>query len=412
MFRKFLAGRQGQGDSPAVDSSVIGDVASNSGTTSTSRDVERLRAVLDTAGQISLLQDINQLAISTARTLNQRFNYYHVKIYLLEDFEFVTAAEVGDDSLEDNLDSVSTASDSMVSEAAGLKNMVIRDRSGARMSASDLENSIDLAQVAVPLLAFEEIFGAIYIQCGLDSFVTPEDTETVSVIARQLAVGINNIHLRDDVKEQATNDERRRIARELHDSVAGDLAALLWQTEDLVSQLASGEEISMDRIKEIRDVTKETLADSRRAVWNLRSESIGPRPLSELLEAELSSLEKISNIKTRLSADFLGTGLTPQVELALLRIGQEAINNIRRHSNASHVDITLSRDADTVTVVIEDNGLGFTEGPLADGGMAGFGLTSMRERAFSVGAELKIKSVPGEGTRIEVKVQNALEQSN
>lgn len=381
-----------------------GDCRATGPGTGTSRDVERLRAVLDTAWQIGLLQDIGQLASSTAKILNERFAYFHVRVYLEEDSGLVLAAEVGDDAFP-----MDSAADLMVREAAELKDMVLRDRTGSPITFRELQTTVDLAQMAVPVAAFDELGGAIYIQCAIKSHVTAEDRETVSAIARQFAVGINNLRLREVARQQATNDERRRLARELHDSVAGDLAALLWQTEDLVSQLTSGSDISVDRLKEIRDTIRETLAESRRAVWNLRSETSGVCPLSQLLQGELDSLEKISDITAQLSGGYSGSDLTPEIELALLRIGQEAINNVRRHSGASHVNLSLSKTGRTVTLVVQDDGRGFTETLSDDTQLGGFGLTSMYERALSVGGDLKIESAPGRGTSVAVTVETSQE---
>ena len=127
------------------------------------------------------------------------------------------------------------------------------------------------------------------------------------------------------------------------------------------------------------------------------------------MQGELDPLEKISDITAQLSGGYSGSDLTPEIELALLRIGQEAINNVRRHSGASHVNLSLSHTGRTVTLVVQDDGRGFTETLSDDTQLGGFGLTSMYERALSVGGDLKIESAPGKGTSVAVTVETSQE---
>lgn len=120
-----------------------------------------------------------------------------------------------------------------------------------------------------------------------------------------------------------------------------------------------------------------------------------------------SSQKGIAGISTEYSIDYSGIGLRPDVDLALLRIGQEAINNARRHSGSSKVILSLSKVGKVVTLRIQDDGRGFDKDLPGEDQRTGFGLTSMRERAISIGANLTVEPTPGKGTRIEVVVENA-----
>ncbi|MDX1413757.1 MAG: histidine kinase [Candidatus Promineifilaceae bacterium] len=197
-------------------------------------------------------------------------------------------------------------------------------------------------------------------------------------------------------------EERRRLARELHDDTIQSLIALNQRIQ--LAQLAAGDGPSAAQLTEMQQMTAQTIADLRRLTRDLR-----PIYLEDLgLATALNMLVQETGDALRIPVEFQVTGrerrLAPEVELALYRIGQEALSNVARHAQASRAQLDLAYAADQITLSIVDNGAGFDQ-PDSPAEMAGnghFGLLGIQERAEIIGAHLKIESQPGRGTRLTI----------
>ena len=196
--------------------------------------------------------------------------------------------------------------------------------------------------------------------------------------------------------------ERRRIARDLHDEAMQDLVFVIQSLQ--YAQLTSADRGSDDRLEQEVSALRRVVAGLRNAVYDLR--------LGSEDRSFLQSLEALVELNRQMAPEReldlnVQEGFPEEIDgeigVELLRIFQEALVNIRRHSNASHAQITLGREEDRIWVEIEDDGQGFEPGK---GG--GIGLTGMRERAYALGAELQIRSEPGKGTtlRFRAKLSN------
>lgn len=191
------------------------------------------------------------------------------------------------------------------------------------------------------------------------------------------------------LSQAAVLQERQRIACELHDGVAQELAYLARNLESLDG---GADEDSLDRLR--RAVERARL-ESRRVIS--AAAAPGGQPFEVALARAVTEVAERYHVK-------LGLDLTSDIRLsalrreAFVRIACEAVANAARHSGADQVDLRLERDGSGVRLWVSDQGHGFD--PADPGG--GFGLTSMRERAYSVGAELVVSSVPGRGSRVEV----------
>jgi signal transduction histidine kinase len=193
---------------------------------------------------------------------------------------------------------------------------------------------------------------------------------------------------RRDVRA-AVLDERRRIARELHDGVAQDLAFIAARARHMVHR-------GTDRagLEDIGDAAARALDESRRAIAALRRAD--EVPFRERFDAAAVELEhrEGARLRYRIPADFDPPSASGD---ALLGIVREAVTNAARHARASEVEIELSRNGD-LHMRIRDNGDGFEP----DDPRGGFGLAGMRERARALGGDLRLSSQPGAGTEIEV----------
>ncbi len=201
----------------------------------------------------------------------------------------------------------------------------------------------------------------------------------------------------------AQEDERRRIAREMHDQFGEQLTALGLRIRMLKEAAADREDLSA-QITALEQVAQQLDRDVDHLVWELR-----PTALDDLgLRAALANYIQDWSSRVDVSAELHTTGLTTdrlasEIETTLYRIAQEALNNIAKHARAGHVEIILERRADQVSLIVEDDGVGFDVSGI-DGDRRGFGLLGMQERAALVGASLQIESAPGEGTTIFVRM--------
>jgi signal transduction histidine kinase len=205
-----------------------------------------------------------------------------------------------------------------------------------------------------------------------------------------------------DARVNAVVSERDRLAREIHDSLAQGLAALSIQLEGAAETLVSGPDLARDHLDRARRLVRASLADARRAVWDLRPEILQRVDLASALEDVIDTLTVRSRIDARVEVEGAARGLAGSVERQLLCIGREAVTNAVKHADPRRIRLRLAfRDA-AIELDVEDDGCGFDPFEVSAG--AGFGLLSMRERAHELGADLLLESAPGRGTRVRVEL--------
>lgn len=205
----------------------------------------------------------------------------------------------------------------------------------------------------------------------------------------------------------ATLAERNRIARELHDTIAQGLTAVTMQIEAAQRALHRDPERTATRLSRAHELARQTLADVRRSVWALAEQALDSAGLVAALETLTQDLQARSGIRAELRRYDLPTELSPEQNNQILRIVQESLANVERHSQAAQVEIGIRRNTAMLELWVRDDGIGFepqAAGPRDDGG--GFGLSSLRERARLAGGHLHIESSPGAGTTILVQIAN------
>jgi len=200
----------------------------------------------------------------------------------------------------------------------------------------------------------------------------------------------------------AQEDERRRIARDMHDEFGEQLTALALRIAALKEACADRADLA-GQVAALETIARRLDHDVDQLVWELR-----PTALDDLgLRAALANYVQDWSQRADIPADLHTTGLlddrlSTEVETTLYRIAQEALNNIAKYSRARHVEVILERRADCVLLIVEDDGIGFDVAERANG--AGFGLIGMQERATLIGATLEIESAPDQGTTILVRI--------
>ncbi len=201
------------------------------------------------------------------------------------------------------------------------------------------------------------------------------------------------------VEDLALANERQRMARELHDTLAQGLAGLVLQLEAIDSHLARGNTAKAQAItQQAMERTRLTLADARRAIDDLRSGALAERDLAAAVREEVDRFTAASGIPCELSIA-LPPSLPDAVRDNALRVVSEALTNIARHARAQSAAVSLRLIDHSLDVEVRDDGVGFDPAQI---GAGHYGLIGLRERARLIGGTLTIESVPGQGTALRV----------
>ena len=233
---------------------------------------------------------------------------------------------------------------------------------------------------------------------------TPGDEETLARFATVAAAAIDNVYLHQRFRALAVSEERSRISREMHDGMTQVVAYVNTKAQAVQEYLRAGRTEEAERqLDELARASREVYAELREGILSLRTQLDPSRSLPDALGEFLERWREQTGIDARLEVS--GTpSLTPSAELQVLRIVQEALSNVRKHSEARTTTVELSRSDGTVVAAVADDGIGFDPCSLVRSERPRFGLAIMRERAQSIGAELEIRSEPGAGTRVRVTV--------
>ena len=319
------------------------------------------------------------------------------------------------------------------------KTIVVPDISAYRgRGAKSLQHEKVTSLVHVPLMTKGWALGSMCVGTHNTTEFSNEEQKLLDAIGNQIAIAVENARLYADVQRKervrgelfrkalaAQEDERKRIARELHDEVSQSLTALLYDAEDGL-ELEHLPAIKK-RLQSICDLTQHTLDDVHKLLFDLRPsmlDQLGLIPaLRWLSETRLEPKGVRVNVTTNTPPNLYNNEtdaqrLSPEIETALYRVVQEAINNIARHAAARNVEIRLELSDGMATVNITDDGIGFDITELSTGTIIdidnkdfllsentrGLGLLGMQERIELLGGELEIISVPGNGTQLHIRV--------
>ena len=201
---------------------------------------------------------------------------------------------------------------------------------------------------------------------------------------------------------QAQEDERYRLARELHDEAAQSLTSLLVHIRLL--ERANNPAEAQRHVQELRDLTARALEDVRRVALDLRPTILDDLGLAAALEWRVDEFNKQEGVQASITIDGMAQRLPREMELVLYRVGQEALSNISRHAAASEVHVVLQRRSAHCILQVTDNGAGFDPAGVSARDGHGLGLVGMRERIAMIGGELEVASQPGAGAQITARV--------
>jgi signal transduction histidine kinase len=206
-------------------------------------------------------------------------------------------------------------------------------------------------------------------------------------------------------REAGVLDERQRIAREIHDTIAQGLTGVITQIEAIHQSWGDEPEVRR-RLTNASDLARESLAEARRSVQALRPSRLDDTRLPEAITDAVTHWSEINGIAVQVSTTGERRHLRPEIEVTLLRAAQESLANIAKHAAASRAGVTLSFMDDSIALDVRDDGAGFD--PAAARQAENFGLAAMRQRVESAGGILEIESSVGDGTAISVRIPTSM----
>lgn len=204
----------------------------------------------------------------------------------------------------------------------------------------------------------------------------------------------------ENLKQEAVSEERHRVAREIHDTVAQALMAVSLQLEAAKDVMESSASEALVHIDKAQSVAREGLVEARRVVWALHPESLESGNLAGALQRLTNRIADHREMNAEFSLRGDPCSAAGDIEADVLRIAQEALSNVVKHSGARKVRVELAYGSAEAHLLVQDDGRGFRREN--DTSRRGFGLTSMQERSQRIGAQLTIESRRGSGTRIEL----------
>ncbi len=292
--------------------------------------------------------------------------------------------------------------------------------------------------VCVPLKSKNRTLGIMNVACSSERYFTENDFRLLDSIGYHVGLAIENSVLYEEAKQKeklrgqllssvisAQEEERKRIARELHDEYGQTLTGLIMSIESLENMPSSKEPQLKEKLKNVKSIAIRALEEMRRLTLDLRPSALDDLGLVAAIRAYAETHLKAIGVRVEFDVKGLSRRLAPAVETALFRIVQEAIHNIIKYAEAHNVRIQLEVKGGKITTVVEDDGKGFdVEAFFKSGiGAQSLGILGIQERTTLLGGTFTIKSQVGQGTRVMVEIpiasssgraqsgQNEVEQS-
>jgi PAS domain S-box-containing protein len=399
---------------------LIGAIAVNQDITQRKHDEDELQAAHD---QLSTLLDISQSLVSTLdldRLLNlilEQFGkvmpYEAAAILILEQDKLMFRTIRGPAAFHSLLNNQIPSSELSIIDALFNRRETIY--------LSDLQGSeelIDRIQMALnipassftylrswliqPLIAKGNLIGCLVLTHSRPDYYPSTSRLLSQAYANQVAIAIHNAQLYKQAGDNAALEERNRLARELHDSVAQALYSIsLFIDATRMAFKMNKPEVVEGHLQELSLLAREAMSDMRLMIFELRPPILERVGLAAALQSRLDAVESRAGFQATFHVEG-EVHLSAKQESELYRIVQEALNNVIKHAQASQVKVQLIAASECIRITIEDNGVGFDTRITENGGGQGF--RNMRERAGSIGATCSFESNPGEGTKVTVEI--------
>ncbi len=256
----------------------------------------------------------------------------------------------------------------------------------------------------VPMLRHGSLRGFLGVGSAQPRDFQGHDVDLLTLLADYSIIAIGRSESLQRERDITRAEERNRMAREIHDTLAQGFTGIILQLEAAEQVLHDEPETAQTHLDRARTLARDSLQEARRSVWNLLPGPLERNTLDSAIFQEVQSLGTEGEAEVGFTATGEPYPLAVEAQTCLLRVTQEALGNIRKHAQARHVDVTLAWEQAGVSLTIRDDGRGFDpaalRGPSSSGG--GFGLISMRERCQLANGVFTLESAPGDGTVIHV----------
>lgn len=253
---------------------------------------------------------------------------------------------------------------------------------------------------SIPLVFGDLPLGIMNVTAPSGRELTADELRLLATVAHQAGVAVERARLAEEGARLARADERARMAREIHDTLAQNLTAIALHIEGALPHLNSDPDRARRRLESALGAARAGLEDARRSVLDLRTALPDGRPLPDALRALARTFTSETGIPVSVRAR-MAVSLPPRLESELFRIVKEALANIRRHADASRANIFLRASEAAIRLTVRDDGRGFEPHAAREGGQ---GIVGMKERAKLLGGRLHIESHPGRGAAVRVSV--------
>ncbi|MCL4297088.1 MAG: GAF domain-containing protein [Anaerolineae bacterium] len=291
-----------------------------------------------------------------------------------------------------------------------------------RVELGQVDEQICTVMIA-PLITGGKTLGLIMVASQMLYAFDESDLETLESLAFQVASAVEHAQLLQKTREIAIVEERTRLARDMHDGVAQNLAYLLIQVDRCLNMVEEGGKLEK-QLEQISGLLKQNIEEIRRNIFDLRPVELEGKSLFEVLKNFVGEFGQRWNLKTTCVVEGEFVEVSPEIESSLYRILQEVLSNAQQHANCSQLSVKVSiKDNRWVTLEVQDDGQGFDldrqsrpdqqdqDSPKKPGSR-GLGLISMRERAQRVGGQLVVDSQPNQGTSVFAKLPLQTGMSN
>jgi signal transduction histidine kinase len=257
--------------------------------------------------------------------------------------------------------------------------------------------------LGVPIRSRGGVVGALYLTDKEEApGFTEEDERLIQMLAAHAAIAIENARLYERGRELTFVEERNRLARDLHDSVVQKLFGVVLAAQSAATLFDRDPDGARGQVQRLQELTQDAIQELRSLIFQLRPPAVESEGLAAALAKHVQVLAKVH----RQHIDLVTGGeprLRPGVDDEVFRIAQEALHNALRHADADRLELRLEEREQLLVLTVRDDGVGFDPGATAHRSRR-LGLTSMEERAASLGGALRIDSAPGVGTTIRLEV--------
>jgi len=356
--------------------------------------------------EITSILNIDDLLYGVVDLIRDAFGFYHVHILMMNEEGTQLLMRASTASTARRIQGLAMAAESLNSNAAQANEPVlVNDVTGDRRYLWDGGLPDVRSELVVPLRIGDHVLGTLDVQSSEVNAFTPDDLVVLQSLGDQIAVAIQNARLYDQSSELAALEERHRLARELHDSVTQSLFSLDLHAKAAATYLREDPLEAENRIRQLRQITHDTLQEMRSVVFALRLSALEGSDLQSALKQQVDHMRRADGPEIVLTVTGAAE-LSREVKESLLRIAREAIHNAVEHASAERILVALNMDDRYVSLCVSDDGCGFDPTAVTFGGR-GFGLAGIRERATGLNGNLEIESSPGAGTRIRVSLPTA-----